>query len=78
MTGHKLMLEIPDNLFQKLHHLAELTGQSIESLAVQSLTNNLPVFSEKKYNLDDLLSRVSSENLHNEIDTAEPVGRECF
>ncbi len=72
------MLEIPDNLFKKLHHLAELTDQSIESLAVQSLTNNLPVFSEKKYNLDDLLSRVSTENLHNEIDTGEPVGRECF
>ncbi|MBC5797727.1 MAG: hypothetical protein ACKO2Z_27280 [Sphaerospermopsis kisseleviana] len=78
MTNHKLMLEIPDNLFKKLHHLAELTDQSIESLAVQSLTNNLPVFSEKKYNLDDLLSRVSTENLHNEIDTGEPVGRECF
>ncbi|MEH1935281.1 MAG: hypothetical protein V7L14_16625 [Nostoc sp.] len=47
MTNQKLTLEIPESLFEQLHHLAELTGQSIESLALQSITSNLPCLSEK-------------------------------
>jgi len=72
------MLEIPELLFEQLHHLAELTGESIESLALQSITNNLPCFTHKVYDLDELLSRVTPDNLHGEIDNGEPVGREVF
>ncbi|QFS43472.1 hypothetical protein [Nostoc sphaeroides] len=67
MTNQKLTLEIPESLFEQLHYLAELTGQSIESLALQSITNNVPYLTEKVHNLDELLSRVTPDNLHREI-----------
>ncbi len=78
MVNQKLTLEIPESLFERLHHLAELTGQSIESLALQSITNNLPCLSEKVHDLDELLSRVTPDNLHGEIDSGKPVGSEIF
>jgi len=78
MATQKLMLEIPESLFEQLHNLAQLTGQSIESLALQSITSNLPRFTEKVHDLDELLSRVTADNLHGEIDSGEPVGREVF
>ena len=31
-----------------------------------------------KYELDDLLSRVRKDNLHDEIQTGDPVGREVW
>jgi len=78
MANQKLMLEIPEPLFEELHHLAELTGQSIESLALQSITNSLPRYTKRVPDLDELLSRVTPDNLHGEIDSGEPVGREVF
>ena len=76
MATQKLTLEIPESLLEELHRFAELTGQSVESLAVQSITNSLPQFREKVYDLDELLSQVTRDNLHGEIDSGEPVGRE--
>jgi antitoxin MazE len=67
MTKQKLTLEIPESLFEQLHHLAELTGQSIESLALQSIRSNVPYLTEKVHDLDELLSRVTPDNLHSEI-----------
>jgi antitoxin MazE len=32
----------------------------------------------RKYSLEDLLSGVTRENLHNEFDTGRPVGREAL
>ena len=82
MANQKLTLEIPESLFEELLHLAELTNQSVEYLAVQGIINSLPPitrkYSEKKYDLDDLLSRVTTDNLHGEIDSGELVGREIF
>jgi antitoxin MazE len=78
MSTQKLTLEIPESLLDKLHHLAELTGESVEYLAVQSITKSLPQFHEQIYDLDELLSQVTTDNLHGEIDSGEPVGREIF
>ena len=38
----KLTLELPESLFQQLTRIAELTAQPLESLALQSITGNLP------------------------------------
>ncbi|MFM7601196.1 MAG: hypothetical protein ACKO7R_08370 [Pseudanabaena sp.] len=38
----KLTLELPEPLFQKLTRIAELIAQPLESLALQSITGNLP------------------------------------
>ncbi|MBD2441600.1 hypothetical protein [Nostoc sp. FACHB-110] len=78
MTNQKLTLEIPELLLEELQRFAELTGQSVESLALQSIKNSLSRFREKIYDLDELLSQVTMDNLHGEIDSGEPVGREIF
>jgi len=41
-TMQKLTLDLPDVLFQQLTRIAELTAQPLESLALQSITGNLP------------------------------------
>lgn len=41
--------------------------QSVESLALQSITSNVPYLTEKVHDLDELLSRVTLDNLHREI-----------
>jgi antitoxin MazE len=78
MATKKLTLEISESLLEELHHFAELTGQSVESLVMQSITKSLPRFREKTYDLDELLSQVTTHNLHGEIDSGETVGREIF
>ncbi|MDF5708795.1 MAG: hypothetical protein PUP90_14315 [Nostoc sp. S4] len=65
-------LEIPESLFERLHHLVELSGQSIESLGLQSITSNLPRLREKVHDLDELLLRVTPDNLHGVIDSGKP------
>lgn len=42
MATYRLTLELPESVFQKLVRIAELSNQSLESLAVQSITSNLP------------------------------------
>ncbi|WP_199249498.1 hypothetical protein [[Phormidium] sp. ETS-05] len=42
MATYRLTLELPESVFQKLVRIAELSHQSLESLAVQSITSNLP------------------------------------
>jgi antitoxin MazE len=70
MAIKKLTLEISESLFEELNRFSELTGQSVESLALQSITSSLPRFGEKIYDLDELLSQVTADNLHGEIDSA--------
>ncbi|HIK09060.1 MAG TPA: hypothetical protein IGS52_02135 [Oscillatoriaceae cyanobacterium M33_DOE_052] len=42
MATYRLTLELPEPVFQKLVRIAELSNQSLESLAIQSITSNLP------------------------------------
>jgi len=42
MNTQELTLELPNRLFQQLAQIAKLTHQSIESLAIQSISSNLP------------------------------------
>ncbi|OAD23759.1 hypothetical protein THIOM_000398 [Candidatus Thiomargarita nelsonii] len=42
MTTPNLTLSLPDEIFHHLTRMAELTHQTIESLAVQSIKTNLP------------------------------------
>ncbi|BAZ15581.1 hypothetical protein NIES4071_74530 [Calothrix sp. NIES-4071] len=74
MATQKLTLEISESLFEELHRFAELTGQSVECLALQGITSSLPHFGKKVYNLDELLSQVTTHNLYAQIDSGEPVG----
>lgn len=78
MTTQKLTLEIPEDVFKELEYLAKLTGDSIESVTIMSIVTSLPSFRRKVDDLDELLSKITEDNLHGTIDIVEPVGREIF
>jgi hypothetical protein len=42
MSTQKLTVELPEPIFRSLTHIAELTQQSPEELAAQSIAGNLP------------------------------------
>jgi hypothetical protein len=46
MSGHRITLDIPDKLYQRLQHVAQLAGRSLENLMLQTLTANLPPLPE--------------------------------
>lgn len=42
MVKRKLTVELPESVFQELARIAELTNQSLEAIAAQSIISNLP------------------------------------
>lgn len=42
MATQRLTVELPESVFQQLARIAELTNQSLEAIASQSITGNLP------------------------------------
>ncbi len=71
--GHSLALRIP-KAFAAEAGLTE--GSAVE----MSVKDRKLVIAAKAidYNLDDLLSRITPENLHGETETGGPVGREVW
>jgi hypothetical protein len=61
MATQELILELPDSLFQQLAKVAKWTQQSIESLAIQSISSNLPPTVENA----PLEMQASLQNLQN-------------
>jgi antitoxin MazE len=72
--GHSLALRIPRALAAQVN-LSE--GSEVELTLTDGKLVVLPV-AGLEYELDDLLSGVTAENLHAESDTGEPVGREVW
>lgn len=67
--GNSLGIRIPKPLAQKLG-LTEGTPVEVEA------DNRGIVIRRKQYSLEELLSRVTPENLPGEVGTGPPVGRE--
>ena len=42
MATHRLMVELSEEIFQQLSRIAQLTQQSVETLAAQCIASNLP------------------------------------
>lgn len=42
MSTRRVMVELPESIFQELAQIAELTNQSLEIVAAQRITTNLP------------------------------------
>ncbi|HIK12210.1 MAG TPA: hypothetical protein IGS52_18450 [Oscillatoriaceae cyanobacterium M33_DOE_052] len=77
MTTKKLTLEISESLWQELDFLATATDQSLESLAVNCILHQLPRVEKQVRELDELLEKVTPDNVHGEIgieDVASYVG----
>lgn len=46
MSTRRITLDLPEEVFLQLAKIADMTNQSIESLAIQSISNNLPPTTE--------------------------------
>ena len=69
--GNSLGIRIPMTLAKKLS-LTE--GTPID----YQVENDALIIRRKEYSLEDLLSRIKTENIHKEVDTDKPVGREVW
>lgn len=69
--GNSLGIRIPKTLAQKAG-LSE--GTPVEII----LDDNSIIIKPMRYSLETLLSGVTPENLHQEVDTGKPVGREVW
>lgn len=72
--GNSLALRIPKS-FAAESNIEE--GSAVNLSLVEGRIIVEPV-SEPTYTLDDLLSRVTKRNVHAEIDTGVPVGKEVW
>lgn len=65
MPTHKLTVELPDFVFQQLVRIAELTQESLESLAARSIASNLLPLVEEVTAAAELeqIQRLSDEQL---------------
>jgi antitoxin MazE len=73
--GNSLAVRIPKSFAVQ----TEIEQDSIVDLSI--LEGNIIVKPEKrkpKLTLEDLLQKVSAENLHGEVETGEAVGKEVF
>ncbi|MHB8916815.1 MAG: AbrB/MazE/SpoVT family DNA-binding domain-containing protein [Desulfocucumaceae bacterium] len=69
--GNSLGIRIPKALAQKA---GLVEGTPVEIV----LDDQSIIIRPRRYSLETLLSGVTSENLHREVDTGKPVGREVW
>jgi len=72
--GNSLAVRIPSTLAKEAH-LREGTMVEISGDEQQIMLRRPQV---PKYSLDELLSKVTPENIHPEVDWGSPVGKERF
>ncbi|MDY6805315.1 MAG: hypothetical protein SXA11_16110 [Cyanobacteriota bacterium] len=78
LTSRKLTLEVSESLLQNLEELADATDQTVESLILGCVRSSLPVIAKQVRELDELLAKVTPENIHEEIDFGGSVGGELW
>ncbi|MFQ5875117.1 MAG: AbrB/MazE/SpoVT family DNA-binding domain-containing protein [Dehalococcoidia bacterium] len=71
--GNSLALRIPKSLAEE----AQVKPDSTVDLSLKDGTLVIRPIEEPKYRLDELLLRITPENLHGEVSTGGPVGREA-
>jgi antitoxin MazE len=72
--GNSLGLRIPKSFAAE----AQVEAGSTVDISVEDGGLVVRPLRRKKYVLSELLRRVSSQNIHDEIATGEPVGREVW
>lgn len=72
--GNSLGLRIPRAFAEE----AGVEDGSEVDLSVRGGALVVKASKSKKYRLDDLLRKVTAENLHGEVDAGPPVGREVW
>ena len=72
--GNSLALRIPQPFAKQIH----VRKNSIMDLSLKEGKLVLTPVSSRKYTLKELLAKVTPENIHQEIDTGGPRGREIW
>ncbi|MBF0200286.1 MAG: AbrB/MazE/SpoVT family DNA-binding domain-containing protein [Desulfamplus sp.] len=72
--GNSLAIRIPKSFATEID-LSQ--GAEIDLVLLENKIQIEPI-KKKKISLDDLLSKVTEENIHKEVDTGKPVGKEIW
>ncbi len=72
--GNSLAIRIPKSFANEID-LSQ--GSEIDLVLFENKIQIEPI-KKKKISLDDLLSKVTEENIHKEIETGPPVGKEIW
>ena len=72
--GNSLALRIPKSFALN----AKLKQDELVDLSIEKGRIVITLIEEKEYSLDELLKGISESNLHDEIDTGAPVGKEIW
>ena len=72
--GNSLALRIPKPLASQIG----LEPNSPVELSLRGDKLMIELVTPSELNLDDLLARVTSDNIHGEVDTGPPIGREVW
>ena len=78
MATRKLTLEISESLFEQLEGIAELTEESIESIAIRIIARRVPSLANEVQELDEKLAQITPDRLHGEIGLEEAVIGEVY
>ncbi len=72
--GNSLAIRIPKSFATEID-LSQ--GAEIDIVLFENKIQIEPI-KKKKFTLDELLSQVTEENIHKEVDTGTPVGKEIW
>ena len=72
--GNSLAIRIPKSLANEINLFQ---GIEVNLVLFENKIQIEPV-KKKKLTLDDLLNQVTEENIHQEVDTGTPVGKEIW
>ncbi|HTY62964.1 MAG TPA: AbrB/MazE/SpoVT family DNA-binding domain-containing protein [Acidobacteriota bacterium] len=72
--GNSLGLRIPRSFAEE----AGVEAGSQVDLSMQDGNLIVRAAKRRRYRLDELLERVTTKNVHREIDTGEPIGKEVW
>ena len=72
--GNSLAIRVPKSVAVQVG----LKAQDDLEIEVQDGNVVLKPHLRRVYRLDDLVKRITSKNLHSEIDTGSPIGREIW
>ncbi|OKH36570.1 hypothetical protein NIES2119_16185 [[Phormidium ambiguum] IAM M-71] len=73
MKTQKLTLEIAEPLFKQLEQVAQISSESIETIAIRIIAMRLPSLSREVQELQEMLDSITTDQLHGEIVLEETV-----
>lgn len=78
MATPKLTLEISESLFEQLEGIAELTEESMETIAIRIIARRVPLLAREAQELNEKLTHITPDQLHGEIGLEEAVVGEVY